>query len=107
MVMSWGITATGAMLLVNIPISVGLWYGGDAARMFFRQVCLNHCSSAVATKLQLRTLMSPGLQGRGYDVHVSGPPMSSHTQGMHERQRMANQAQGVASFMSTGHAIWS
>lgn len=39
MVMSWGTTATAAMLLVNIPISVGLWYAGTAARIFFRQVC--------------------------------------------------------------------
>ena len=38
LVMSWAITASFAMLLVNIPISVGMWYAGDAARVIFQQV---------------------------------------------------------------------
>ena len=38
MVLSWAITAIFALLLVNIPVSVGMWYAGDAARVFFQQV---------------------------------------------------------------------
>ncbi|DBA75631.1 TPA: hypothetical protein ACH3X2_009067 [Trebouxia sp. C0005] len=37
MVLSWAITAIFALLLVNIPVSVGMWYAGDAARVFFQQ----------------------------------------------------------------------
>ena len=36
--LSWAITAIFALLLVNIPVSVGMWYAGDAARVFFQQV---------------------------------------------------------------------
>ena len=38
LVLSWAITASFAMLLVNVPISVGMWYAGDAARFIFQQV---------------------------------------------------------------------
>ena len=50
MVMSWAVTATAAMLLVNIPISVGMWYGGEAARIFFRQVHLPHSFACTALR---------------------------------------------------------
>ncbi len=36
MVLSWAITAIFALLLVNVPVSVGMC--GDAARVFFQQV---------------------------------------------------------------------
>jgi len=39
LVMSWAITAIFSLLLVNVPVSVGMWYAGDAARVFFQQVC--------------------------------------------------------------------
>ncbi len=35
-----GNIAIFALLLVNIPVSVGMWYAGDAARVFFQQVGL-------------------------------------------------------------------
>ena len=38
--MSWAITAIFSLLLVNIPVSVGMWYAGDAARVLFQQVCM-------------------------------------------------------------------
>ncbi len=46
MVLSWAITAIFALLLVNIPVSVGMWYAGDAARVFFQQV--GSCESIIA-----------------------------------------------------------
>lgn len=38
LVLSWAITASFAMILVNVPISIGMWYAGDAARVIFQQV---------------------------------------------------------------------
>lgn len=38
LVMSWAITASFAMLLVNVPVSIGMWHAGDAARVLFQQV---------------------------------------------------------------------
>ena len=38
LVMSWSITATFSLFLVYVPVSVGMWYAGDAARVFFQQV---------------------------------------------------------------------
>lgn len=46
LVMSWAITASFAMLLMNVPISVGMWYAGDAARVIFQQVPSTSCVSA-------------------------------------------------------------
>ena len=46
LVLSWAITASFAMLLVNIPISVGMWHAGDAARVIFQQVSSTSCLSA-------------------------------------------------------------
>ena len=42
MVLSWAITAIFSLLLVNIPVSVAMWYAGDAARVFFQQVGGTH-----------------------------------------------------------------
>ncbi len=50
MVLSWAITAIFALLLVNIPVSVGMWYAGDAARVFFQQVGTHKSMIAVLTK---------------------------------------------------------
>lgn len=46
LVLSWAITASFAMLMVNIPISVGMWHAGDAARVIFQQVSSTSCLSA-------------------------------------------------------------
>ena len=43
LVLSWAITASFAMILVNVPISVGMWYAGDAAKVIFQQVPSTSC----------------------------------------------------------------